>query len=237
MNEDPLAAMLRPPSGMLAKFSYYSQRYGVLHAVCGYIGRYWFGFWCAVAPWATRPYLQRWLRSSGPHVLNLGGGGVLSNRWLTADVTPRSDVFMNVTKRLPMPDESVDVVYSEEVIEHIDRQSGCRMLAECFRVLKPGGTLRLTTPSLDYFARQVLSNPNAIQEINDIFYCHGHQFIYSEASLRQTLNETGFINLKQSSYRDAGSKYGSFDSHPARFAFAPPEWSQYWEAEKPLQPA
>jgi predicted SAM-dependent methyltransferase len=168
-------------------------------------------------------------------VLNLGGGGVLSNRWLTVDVTPRADVFMNITKPLPLPDATMDVVYSEEVIEHISRASGRQMLAECFRVLKPGGTLRLTTPSLDYFAKQALSNPAAVQQINDIFYGHGHQFIYSEAALRQVLVETGFVNIQSSSYRDAKAKYGSFDSHPVRFAFAPPEWSQYWEAEKPAK--
>ena len=183
----------------------------------------------------TRRYLRGWLASPGPHILNLGGGGVLSNRWLTADVTPRADVFMNVMKPLPLPGAAVDVVYLEEVIEHINRQAGQQMLVECFRVLKPGGTLRLTTPSLDYFAKQVLFDPVAVQQINDIFYCHGHQFIYSVESLRRTLSETGFTNIQQSSYRDPNSKYGSFDSHPARFAFAPPEWSQYWEAEKPLK--
>jgi predicted SAM-dependent methyltransferase len=188
-----------------------------------------------VGPIVTRRYLKQWLGSSGPHILNLGGGGVLSIQWLTADVTARADVFMDATKSLPLPNAALDAVYSEEVIEHIDRQAGRRMLAECFRVLKPGGTIRLTTPSLDYFAKQVLSNPAAVQQINDIFYGHGHQFIYSEECLRQVLSETGFTNIRQSTYRDANSKYGSFDSHPARFAFAPPEWSQYWEAEKPLK--
>ena len=159
---------------------------------------------------------------------------MLSKKWLTADVVPRADVFMDITKPLPLPDASLDAVYSEEVIEHIDQQAGRRMLAECFRVLKPGGMLRLTTPSLDYFAQQALSNPASVREINDIFYCHGHRFIYSEAALRQTLSQVGFIEIRKSSYRDPNSRYGSFDSHPARFAFAPPEWSQYWEVQKPL---
>jgi predicted SAM-dependent methyltransferase len=127
----------------------------------------------------------------------------------------------------------MDVVYSEEVIEHLDRLAGRQMLAECLRVLRPGGMLRLTTPSLDYFAKQALSDPAAVQKMNDIFYCHGHRFIYSEESLRQVLSEIGFTDIRQSTYRDATSKYGAFDSHPARYAFAPPEWSQYWEAEKP----
>ncbi len=229
---DPLANHLIPPPGMWAKLEYYGARYGYLHALCSYVGRQNLQFWLWVGPLVTRRYLQKWLASPGVHVLNLGGGGVLSSQWLTADVDPRADVFMNVTKPLPLPDASMDAIYSEEVIEHIDRQAGRRMLAECLRVLKPGGTLRLNTPSLDYFAGRALSTPSAIQEINDIFYCHAHRFIYSEEAMRQALSEIGFVNIRQSSYRDANAKYGSFDSHPARFDFAPPEWSQYWEAEK-----
>ena len=144
---DPLSTFLRPPAGSLAKLGYYSARYGLVHAICSYIGRKYFHFWFWVGPVVTRRHLRRWLAGPGPHVLNLGGGSLLSLRWLTADVDPRSDVFMNVTEPLPMPDNALDVVYSEEVIEHIDREAGGRMLAECFRVLKPEGTLRLTTPS------------------------------------------------------------------------------------------
>ena len=234
---DPLAGLLIPPPGMWQKLAYYSARYGWLHALCSYAGRRWLRLWIWVGPLVTRRYLRGWLASPGPHILNLGGGGVLSSRWLTADVNPRADAFMNVTRPLPLPEATVDVVYSEEVIEHIDRQAGRQMLAECLRILKPGGTLRLTTPSLDYFAQQALSDPAAVQKMNDIFYGHGHRFIYSEKALRQVLNETGFTDIRQSTYRDAASKYGSLDSHPARFDFAPPDWSQYWEADKPLTPS
>ncbi len=100
---------------------------------------------------STRTYLRRWLNSPGPHILNLGGGGVLFERWLTADVDPRSDVYVDVTRPLPFRDATIDVVYSEEVIEHISPHHASAMLRECLRILKPGGWLRLTTPSLDYF--------------------------------------------------------------------------------------
>lgn len=229
---DSSGDLLIPPNGLWAKSRYYAARYGCLHAISGYIGRKWLMWWLWVGPIVTRKYLERWLVSPGPHILNLGGGGVLSDRWLTADITPRADVFMDITKVLPLPASSVDVVYSEEVIEHIDREAGQRMLTECLRVLKPGGILRITTPSLDYFAKNALDTVDGVKNINDIFYLHEHRFIYSEFALRLALREAGFINISQSSYRDANSKHGSFDSHPARFAFAPPEWSQYWEAQK-----
>ena len=230
--EKPCVDFLVPPKNLWAKFQYYVARYGWLHAACGYIGRKWFTGWLWLGPFVTRRYLKKWLESSGPHILNLGGGGVLSHRWLTVDVTPRADVFMDITEALPLPDSSIDAVYSEEVIEHIDRENGQRMLIECYRVLKPGGIIRITTPSLDYFAKNALDTTNGVKTMNDIFYLHEHRFIYSEFELCLALKEAGFMNISKSSYRDANSKYGSFDSHPARFAFAPPEWSQYWEAQK-----
>jgi predicted SAM-dependent methyltransferase len=228
-----LEGMLRPPETLLLRLGYYRGRYGLLHALCGYIGRYWSGFWNLVGPIVTRSYLKRWLATANPKILNLGGGTVLFDRWLTADVTPRADVYMDVTKSLPIPDDSVDIVYSEEVIEHVNRENGRRMLSECFRVLKPGGTLRLTTPSLDYFAKRALMTPKGCEEINSIFYGHGHRCIYTETVLREALQATGFINIVSSSYRELESKYGEFDTHPARVAYALPEWSQYWEAGKP----
>jgi predicted SAM-dependent methyltransferase len=177
--------------------------------------------------------LRRWLRSSGPRVLNLGGGNVLFDCWLTADMDPRSDVFMNVCKPLPLPDNSVDVVYSEEVIEHVPKARAQAMLHECLRVLKPGGTLRLTTPDLAYFVKRALEVKEAVSEINNIFYLHGHQHIYSREELADCLAAAGFAEIKPSSYRDPASRFGHFDTHPARVVYAPPEWSQFWEASKP----
>lgn len=225
--------MIRPPNGMLPRWRHYARRYGMLHALMAYIGRYSPQFWILVGPWVTRAYLEKWLQSSGPKILNLGGGNVLFDRWLTADVTPRADVYMDVTRPLPLPDESVDVVYSEEVIEHISREQGDSMLRECFRVLKPDGWLRLTTPSLDYFARRALAVPEHVAEINSIFYGHNHRHIYSEAELCAAIKAVGFAGVRRSSYREASSRYGYLDSHPERVKYAPPEWSQYWEARKP----
>jgi len=223
----------QPPAGLLARLRHYSRRYGFWHAAASFIGRSSFDLWQWIGPTVTRPHLRRWLESDSPKILNLGGGNVLFDRWLTADVVPRADVYMNVTRPLPLPDVCVDAVYSEEVIEHLPLELGRSMLRECLRVLKPDGWLRLTTPSLDYFARRVLASPDHAAEINDIFYRHEHRHIYSEAELHHELTASGFVHLRASSYRESESRLGYLDSHPERHTFAPPEWSQYWEAQKP----
>jgi len=53
--------------------------------------------------------------------------------------------YANIQKTLPIPDQSVDVVVFQEVIEHIPNQ--LHALFEIHRILKPGGELFLTTPS------------------------------------------------------------------------------------------
>ena len=223
---------LSPPDGFFARYCYYSKRYGVIHALASFIGRHSFKFWRCCGPIVTKPYLKKWLGIRGPKILNLGGGSLLSDSWLTADMVPRADVFIDLTKPLPLASGSIDAVYSEEVIEHIDLETGTRMLEECFRVLKSGGGLRITTPSLNYFAFLSFDSKVATNEINSIFYDHGHRHIYAEEELRKLLEEVGFSEILKSSYRDPASKYGHFDSHPERFSFAPAKWSQFWEATK-----
>ena len=46
---------------------------------------------------------------------------------------------------LPLPDESVDVVVNFQVIEHLWDQAA--FIAECRRVLRPGGRLLISTPN------------------------------------------------------------------------------------------
>ena len=62
----------------------------------------------------------------------------------------RSDFYaINVTKtRLPLPDNSVDVIFHEDFIEHLTQEQQVVFLAETVRVLKRGGVHRVNTPNL-----------------------------------------------------------------------------------------
>lgn len=231
-NSGPLAGKLHPPDGLLPRLWFYGRRSGYLYAALSFIGRSSFGFWCAVAPLFVRGKITKWLAEPGPRIVNLGGGSNTFDRWLTADMDPRADVFVDVTKRLPFPDESVDVVYLEEVIEHISREQASCLLAECQRVLKPGGALRLTTPCLDLFAKQFDGSTSCEKRVNDIFYQHGHRYIYSKAGMRGMLEDAGLAAVTESSFRDRASPYGYFDTHALRFAISDRTTTQYWDAVK-----
>ncbi|WP_073485332.1 class I SAM-dependent methyltransferase [Streptoalloteichus hindustanus] len=67
---------------------------------------------------------------------------------------------------LPLPSASVDVVANLQVIEHLWDQEG--FLAECARVLRPGGTLVVTTPNRLTFSpgRDTPLNPFHTRELS-----------------------------------------------------------------------
>jgi 2-polyprenyl-3-methyl-5-hydroxy-6-metoxy-1,4-benzoquinol methylase len=48
---------------------------------------------------------------------------------------------------LPFPDRTFDAVTLVETLEHVFEADRARAIAECFRVLKPGGRLLLSTPN------------------------------------------------------------------------------------------
>jgi SAM-dependent methyltransferase len=70
-------------------------------------------------------------------------------------------VAHDLTRGIPYPDDSVDGVYHSHILEHIDRNlldpardAALNFIKECRRVLKPGGTLRIVVPDLEYSVRR-----------------------------------------------------------------------------------
>jgi predicted SAM-dependent methyltransferase len=217
---------------LLNKFSFYRRKYGTFHAICSYIGRHNKRIWKLVGPIATRRYVRNWLATTEHRILNLGGGGNCMPDCLTVDIDPRADAYVDVTSQLPFEDASIDAIFCEEVIEHVDLSLGQDLLRECWRVLVPGGVLRLTTPDLDWFAGRASRTPAGCNDINTIFYAHEHRYLYTQQALKSSCQAAGLINIKVSSYRDAHSRLGYLDSHAERFN-RPPQISQYLEMEKP----
>lgn len=62
----------------------------------------------------------------------------------------RSDfyAFDIVRVGLPLPDNSVDVIFHEDFLEHLNQRDQIIFLAETLRVLKPGAVHLVNTPNL-----------------------------------------------------------------------------------------
>ena len=93
-------------------------------------------------------------------LLNLACGSKISSvgNWVNVDFSsPIDDVIeMNILDGLSFPEDSFDVVYTAQFIEHLTLQEAISVLREVYRVLKPGGILRIVTPDMEELARTYL---------------------------------------------------------------------------------
>ena len=78
------------------------------------------------------------------------------NTWLIRDEYVTIDlqdadyrVDFRKKEKLPFPDNSQSVIYSAHMFEHIPHDTVLFILKECFRVLKPGGTVRIEVPDIN----------------------------------------------------------------------------------------
>jgi SAM-dependent methyltransferase len=123
-------------------------------------------------PWSPFAYVARQLRrcvrdlieaaplGPAPVVLDYGADDAPYRRHLprgtdyrSADLAgnPRADVDIRPDGTLPVDDDTVDLVLSTQVLEHVDDPA--LYLSECTRVLRPGGSLVLTTHGIMYIHR------------------------------------------------------------------------------------
>jgi predicted SAM-dependent methyltransferase len=92
--------------------------------------------------------------------LNLGGAGEgyrsgLIPGFLTVDLRegPETDIIGDVSDLSRWPDNSVDELYSSNVLEHFSLNRTVDVLKEWCRVLKPGASLWLSVPDFNATVR------------------------------------------------------------------------------------
>ncbi len=161
--------------------------------------------------------IRRYLATHEVRKLQIGAGQFPTEGWINTDLDPTVGVvFLDATRRLPFADATFDYVFSEHVIEHVPHDTARALLAECHRVLKPGGRIRIATPDLGrlaamharrgnpspeeagyvrWIAESFLTDParaSAAFALNQAFHGWGHEFLYDEETLTSALRAAGF---------------------------------------------
>lgn len=90
--------------------------------------------------------------------LNLGCGSRFIASWTNVDFIATAPGVMacNLIEGVPFADNAFDAVYHSHVLEHFSRADGEKFIRECFRVLAPGGVIRVVVPDLEQIARSYL---------------------------------------------------------------------------------
>lgn len=114
--------------------------------------------------------------------------------------------YLNLLKPLPFEENSFEFVFSSHVFEHLPRVSLARLLDEIHRVLRPGGTMRVSVPDLTIMVNSYQEEDGdafvkAMFEIDQANAKNRHQWMYNERSMRAMLSEAGFASITRCQYR------------------------------------
>ena len=167
----------------------------------------------------TRPRkISTYVKTTELTKLHLGASHNHLAGWLNTDAVPgQGMVYLNVTRRFPFDDNTVDYVFAEHLIEHVDYEEALTMLQESWRVLRSGGRIRIATPDLetliglhatqrteaqqryvDWIVDRCMPSVHSCKEvfvINNAFRAWGHRFLYDREVLRSTLSKSGFTGM------------------------------------------
>ncbi len=88
----------------------------------------------------------------------MGCGQRFHADWVNVDLKPQAENVLacNIMDGLPFDDNHFVAVYHSHVLEHLPPDQGKRLIEDCFRVLQPGGVLRVVIPDLERIARVYL---------------------------------------------------------------------------------
>ena len=157
---------------------------------------------------ATAPWLLKGLRVFG----------VLEGHQVQFAVVARSHGirWANAAHRIPLPDRSVDAIYSSHMIEHLDVERELPLfLAEVRRVLVPTGIVRLAVPDLRRRAEKYLERRDADEFVASLHMAdhnprtvrahirslilgpRNHRWMYDAKSLIKILNQNGLCNPQE----------------------------------------
>jgi predicted SAM-dependent methyltransferase len=168
---------------------------------------------------------KSYLQTHSIRKLQIGAGDNQLVGWLNTDIEPQAgEAYLDATRPFPLPDGSISYIFSEHVIEHLSYDDGLKMLAECYRTLKPGGKIRIATPNLLSYVglfsasktdtmKSYVSDRMAFGDaqghpwlrtispeamiLNMEMRSYGHRFIYDPATLEDSLVRARFVSVTQ----------------------------------------
>ncbi len=129
----------------------------------------------------------------------------------------------DLSNGIPHDDATVAIVYSEHVIEHLEKGDAEDLLRDCYRVLQPGGHLRIGWPALELTLRAYFLRSRRYREyvsgalapsrtgswdefFSDTLFSWNHRYAYTTRHMKLLLGQIGFHEIK--SYRSGQSGLG-----------------------------
>ena len=179
----------------------------------------------------------------GKHLqVQVGCGNRRQDGWENLDLQLLPGVWTWDCRRgLPFQDNSVSIIFSEHVFEHLDRPRSTQpFLAECLRCLEPGGVVRLVVPDAGLYlgaymsgswdamvkARPLVRDHDGYRDhwlgeryttkmelVNAVFRQDSeHKFAYDAETLMLDLQTAGFVTVTRQEFGTSLSSIKAPDS-------------------------
>jgi len=167
-------------------------------------------------------------KNQGKLILNIGSGDEFPDKCINTDLFPTlGTVFKIITKREKIKYSyflnilyndkflvgKVDGIVFSHVLEHLPPHLSIVALENLRSYLKPGGTLRISVPSLDSYGKlpipdsQKIATPILAQ--NSLIYGWNHKFMYDQNLLIILLESAGFSDIQPTECEQG--EMGEFD--------------------------
>ncbi len=129
-------------------------------------------------------------------------------KYLNVDIVdlPKVDLAFDITKKFPMDDGVIEEIFSAATLEHLRKPHVDGVLREFFRILKPGGLLRVSTPDIEAIARGLLAGDD-LDIVNQHFFGKYksdqtedydlHRWMYPAPAMIRVLQEIGFVRAER----------------------------------------
>jgi predicted SAM-dependent methyltransferase len=165
-----------------------------------------------------RRRIERRFQKTRQLKIHLGCGKRVTAGWVNVDCFrgPGIDFTGDLRCPLPFADGSARLIYSEHVLEHLQKEEAHQLLQECKRVLAPDGILRIGVPDAEIYLRAYASGDQAffdelqhlggavnplrtpMEVINHMFRMGDcHLFAWDWPTLQLALTEAGFASARK----------------------------------------
>lgn len=145
---------------------------------------------------------------------------------LDGNIFRKKDIWLDVTLGLPFSANSIEGIYASHVIEHFNSDNVRKLLSDFYKVLRPGGVVRVVVPSLEYgieaYVKGNLKNlpewPEQYNSIggrlNNFLLCANQHFVMFDFTfLEELFKECHFSKI----YREEANQSAYFKKDHLKF--------------------
>jgi len=154
--------------------------------------------------------------------INLCGGPVKIEGYTNIDKNNGADIVYDIKNSIPVESNSIEIIVMSQALNYFTYEECKFVIKEIYRVLIPGGIIRVSLPDLKIFAKAYLENDTDFlfqklpsgkdrfvgktigdKFISEAYYYGDQKYFFDFGSCAELFHEQGFRHVRQCKYRES----------------------------------